>query len=278
MSAYIERYHVYSFPGSLNSKAKKNEVLEVWGQEAQWISLYFSLPSMDSQAQRSVSRKPEAALFPPTNSYMVWHQGLGSFSVYLVFQFSLGNSTPVCSVVEYLYPVLKCRTQSIYLFLHAALRNAERLVALGPLQLFRRVIIVLPSCLQKMEVFLELQFGTKRATAGLFNWPPSGEERAAAAPLISHDQCQLSAWHGALGPQSLLITWVVTMMDVVTRHRGVAVTVHLWNLHHSPQSHLNDRCTDLAEQFLPCMWMGLGLTLQFHQEPEVHAVICVDAA
>lgn len=174
------------------------------------------------------------SIVSPTNGYMVWHHALGSFSVYLVFQFSLGNSKLVCSVVEYLYPVLKCWRQNIYLFLHAALRSTERLVALGPLQLFRRVIIVLSSCLQKMEVFLELQFSNKRATAVLFNWPPSREERAAAALLISHDRCQLSAWHGALGPQSLLITWVVTMMDVMTYYHGVSVMVPSWNLHHSP--------------------------------------------
>lgn len=34
--------------------------------------------------------------------------------------------------------------------------------------------MVLPSCLQKMEVFLEVQVCDKRATAVPFNWPPSG--------------------------------------------------------------------------------------------------------
>lgn len=144
---------------------------------------------------------------------MVWHHGLGSFSVYLGSRFSLGNSKLVCSDVEYLYPVWKCWRQSIYSFLRAtaALRSAGRLVALGPLQLFRRVIIVLPSCLQKMEVFLEVQFRDKRATAVPFNWPPSGVggSRAAVALLISHGQCQLSAWHRAPSPQRLLITWAV---------------------------------------------------------------------
>lgn len=77
-----------------------------------------------------------------------------------------------------------------------------------------------------MEVFLELQFSNKRATAVLFNWPPSGEERGAVALLTSHDQCQLSAWHKALGPRSLLITWVVNMLEEIGCHHGVPVTAH----------------------------------------------------
>lgn len=65
-----------------------------------------------------------------------------------------------------------------------------------------------------MEVFLELQFSNQRATAVLFNWPPPGEERSAVALLISHDQRQLSAWHKALGPQSPLLTWVGSVLEV----------------------------------------------------------------
>lgn len=206
-----------------------------------------------------------SSVISATHSSMVWHHGLGSFSVYLGSRSSLGNSKLVCSVVEYLYPVWKCWRQSIYLFLHAAaaLRSAGRLVALGPLQLFRRVIIVLPSCLQKMEVFLEVQFCDKRATAVPFNWPPSGRGKAAVALLISHDQCQLSAWHRAPSPQRLLITWAVAVMEVTTCRHGAPVMVHL----PAPQPIVSFKlysCTDLVEWLLPSVLIGLGLTLQFY--------------
>lgn len=109
-----------------------------------------------------------------------------------------------------------------------------------------------------MEVFLQLQFNNKRATAVLFNWPPSGEERSTVALLISHDQRQLDAWHNTLGPQSLTINTleVIGMPSWCPCHGPLRT-----RMGHSPYSHSNDSHTDPAEWFLLSMLTGLALAL-----------------
>lgn len=89
------------------------------------------------------------------------------------------------------------------------------MVAFGPLQLLERLITALPFLSAENRGISAIAVQYKRATSVLLNWPPSGEEGNAAALLTSHGQCQLRAWQEALGPQSRLITWVVTVLDVI---------------------------------------------------------------